>query len=351
MPPQNNPITLSYSTLFSLIGSLLTLKLYHAISSLTHGWTPSRTTIQTIEHRIVTGFIHIVQGPSHQPPPGFIDGDGDADPLGLHYHYNTLNPTSSQYRENPASAYPYLHSLPPRVPGRDPSRTGPRSGSGRGTNSTHYSPSHGYGYSRPSSINPTPMFHFSAFDLPSNQTRTHTHPHPRRSSPRDIDESSFVRSLAMCAPYQRAGLRLPRVTATSQDQHVDGVFGCASVSVSGVRVSPSVSECTPKMTPSEDLEVVDAFPVRGRGNPDIDSSLDTDTDTDRDPSQDRNTSRDRDTGVDLEACLYEPVRLANSFPGDCPVTVGTETGSGSGVARPGSRGKSVISVRPFSDLD
>lgn len=324
-------LSLNYTTLLSLLTALLTLKFYHALARLTHDRNPRPATLHSVEQRIVSHFLRIVPEAAYRSSLGVGAADGAVD-IGVHYSLHG-------HRDD---MFARLHSSP-----RDPGIYHSRTGTGTDTNSNSY----GHGHTNTNSyLTTSPMFHFSAFDLASNQAQPQV-----QAKTRETDDSSFLESLAMCAPYQRAGLRLParpgRCTVSSNAETLSGrdldvgldtavdsaVFGCASVSVSG---SPTPTTTpTPKLTPSDDLRIVNAFPVRNGNGPGYSTDL---------------VHPDPDSDSDLEAYLHEPVHLANSFPGDCPVTFGTGYGDGAGVeglARSGSRGKPVISVRPFTDLD
>lgn len=340
MPPQPRPtsISLSYSMLLSLLSALFTLKLYHTISFLTHGRTPSLTTIQAIEQRIAAYFLRIVPEKLAYPSTAVVGVDGantNTDVVPFPYAF--------QYRVPPPSVYPRAYT------GSGTStqtRTRTRTRMGASTNSNTNSNSYGH-----PSINPhaatasasrfTPIFHFSAFDLPSNQTQS-------QSRTRTPDESSFVQSLATCAPYQRVGLRL-----------VPGGHGCVRGHDRdrGYTLSSSAGLSSALSSGLPDMDQDEVFPASA-------SISEECTPASASASACVSVSTPKISQVanidqDLEACLSDPVaaRLANSFPGESPVTFGAvRDDSGTGIdigmgGSPAGRGKAVYSVRPFSNLD
>ena len=56
----SDSITITFTQLFALLGALLTLKLYHGISTLSHGKRPAHQSIEELERRIVALFQAVV---------------------------------------------------------------------------------------------------------------------------------------------------------------------------------------------------------------------------------------------------------------------------------------------------
>lgn len=308
--PRHNALTLSYAQLVSLLGSMILLKLLHALSTVSRGRKPSQQILERAEQRIVTGFQSII------PESVYLNSD-----LPYYPYDGTRSISSSRLGETSLEEVPsnmqspVLRITPSIFPAIQMSQYLSRASANGGMEL--FRATTGSSNSNNNNGNRSSPTHLSSVP-------------PPQMTPLSKAESfsSTVSVLGCVAPHNSP------VTTASSLQGTTTVHGGAIAVMersSNVPVTPA-APAVPPMPVKEQQQQTQQQPSVDYENDELHIS---------------NTAR-LDQEI-LEMDGLQTTRSAESFPGKFPVSDGLDLGA-LATAPIQVKGKGTTSVRPFSDV-